>query len=120
DGDARYTVARGCGRKLRVDTGPVGRQVQLLVARDHFVAQARVEVYAVLVYERLDGVVVALGLNPHQLRQKHPDSLAHLVEIFDDYVMLPRALDELDRAGLVHDVARDELTVALVVFLYLV
>ena len=30
------------------------------------------------------------------------------------------ALDELDRAGLVHDVARDELPVALVVFLYLV
>src|SRR5262245_21349867 len=73
--------------------------------------------HAVLVDQRLDGVVVAFGLDPHQLAQQHTGTLAHLLVILHPDVRLAVLRDLLDAASLVLDVVGDEGAITRVILL---
>ena len=55
--------------QVRINARPVCRQVKLLVPLYHLVTPGGVEVYSVLRDEHLGAVIVAFGLDAHQLRE---------------------------------------------------
>ena len=71
-----------------------------------------------MIDQRLDRVVIAFSLDPHQLGQQHADSLAHFLIVGHANVSLAVAVELLDRPRhLVGDVVRNQLPIALVIFL---
>src|SRR5579884_724811 len=61
----RDGLAAGGGLQLGVYARPECRQVQFLEPRHHLVAHCGIEVHAVAIDQRLDGVVIAFRLDAH-------------------------------------------------------
>ena len=88
----------------------------MIDARDHLVAQCRIEVDAVGVEQQERGVVVPLGLDPLHLGEQPADALAKRLGIGHHVVGLAAARPHLDRRGVRHQPVDDHLAVAHVVF----
>ena len=74
--------------------------------------------HAVFLHQRPDRVVIALRLNPHQLRQQHAHALPHLLVIRDPHISLAVALKLFNRSRyLRRNIVRNHLPVAFMVLL---
>ena len=63
---------------------------------------------AVLVDQRFDGIVVALGFDSHQFGEQEADALTHFLIVLHPDVRLAIAVELFDRTGFVLDEIRDE------------